>query len=971
MKTLKIFRIFAFTLLISNIIPGWSQNSPSSPLTWSIVASYTIPGKASGLAWDGTYIYFGIYGVNGDKIYKFDPSNGTNSLQCSGPFDDAYGLTYKSPNLVTIDQPTSSSQPSVALEFTMAGAQVSTLTLPNHYMSGIAWDNGTWWVCTYYPDPGTVYHLDATGATLSSFVPPANQPWDICTHGSDLWIADYYANMIYKVTSTGTVLESHASEGIKPSGIVYDGTYIWYCDGELGSNSTLYKVDPQGTGTPVIFLPETSHDYGTVTIGNAVTWNCQVQNTGTADLVINSIGIPSGEPITTTFVTPQTIPSGQSTVVPLIYTPVAPVPLNTQVTINSSDPITPTVNVTLTGNGVYNGPHIYLSETSHDWEERRQNAYSRWYLPVTNDGSQTLTISGITISDPHFLLDESVTFPLTVPSLETIQIGVWFHPGEGIAYQGILTITSNAAGQPTLDVTLYGTGVDTVYPAGTMLWSYMISGGSDNSPKAIKNILDITGDGVDDVIVCSEDNRVRCFNGNASVTADVLWTKEVYSGSVYSQNCLAIIKDIDNDGYRDVIVGTAWGDRSIIALSGKTGGQLWKHDTHEYGDGGWVYQVDVKFDYNNDGFPDVLASTGNDGNNTGPVRVYCLNGKTGQTIWSYNAGGPVFSVIGVADFTGDGKPDVVAGASNQQETAGRVYGLDGVDGAREWTYYPSGTSVWGLVQIDDINGDGKKDIAAGDFSGMIVLLNSATGGMIHSIDIGNVIILRLVEMGDVNNDGHPDILVAHSGTNGIMIDGFSCQIIWSKSLADKSWCVANIRDITWDGKHDAIIGTLFQNNRVYFMDGIDGTFIYNQPFPSAVDAINSIPDIVGDTTMEMVAGGRDGELYCLSGGYDTTSTATGYLQGKLHNEEISVKIIPNPSNGIFKVQITCMNEEFLTFTLSDLQGKSSRELLKAQFPPGIHEVNMDVRDGRTNGFYVIEILYSSGSIREKIILTDL
>ena len=149
MKTLKIFRIFALTLLISNIIPGWSQNSPSSPLTWSIVASYTIPGKASGLAWDGTYIYFGIYGVNGDKIYKFDPSNGTNSLQCSGPFDDAYGLTYKSPNLVTIDQPTSSSQPSVALEFTMAGAQVSTLTLPNHYMSGIAWDNGTWWVCTY------------------------------------------------------------------------------------------------------------------------------------------------------------------------------------------------------------------------------------------------------------------------------------------------------------------------------------------------------------------------------------------------------------------------------------------------------------------------------------------------------------------------------------------------------------------------------------------------------------------------------------------------------------------------------------------------------------------------------------------------------------------------------------------------------------------------------------------------------
>jgi hypothetical protein len=237
MEKLRILKLTAVGLLVMNIIVGWSQNNTSAPLTWSIVASYTIPGKASGLAWDGSYIYFGIYGVNGDKIYKFDPSNGTNVLQCSGPFGDAFGLTYKSPNLVTIDQPSNSSQAANALEFNMAGAQVSTLALPDHYMSGIAWDNGSWWVCTYYPDPGKVYNLSTSGAVLSFFIPPANQPWDICKQGSDLWIADYYAYMLYKVTTTGALLESHASQGIKPSGIVYDGTYLWYCDGELGSNS--------------------------------------------------------------------------------------------------------------------------------------------------------------------------------------------------------------------------------------------------------------------------------------------------------------------------------------------------------------------------------------------------------------------------------------------------------------------------------------------------------------------------------------------------------------------------------------------------------------------------------------------------------------------------------------------------------------------------------------------------------------
>ena len=74
---------------------------PDTPLNtafWSIVASYTIPGKASGLAWDGTYIYFGIYGLNGNNVYRFNPADGTSALQCTGPFDDAFGLTFKGPD---------------------------------------------------------------------------------------------------------------------------------------------------------------------------------------------------------------------------------------------------------------------------------------------------------------------------------------------------------------------------------------------------------------------------------------------------------------------------------------------------------------------------------------------------------------------------------------------------------------------------------------------------------------------------------------------------------------------------------------------------------------------------------------------------------------------------------------------------------------------------------------------------------
>lgn len=891
------------------------------PTTWSIVASYSIPGKASGLAWDGTYIYFGIYGSNGDQIYKFNPANGSTVLQCTGTFGDSYGLTYKAPNLVNTDHVTSTSVPATAIEFNMSGTTVSTLNLPDHYMSGIAYDAGNYWVCTYYPDPGVVYKINSSGTVLSQFTPPNNQPWDICVHGSDLWIADYWGDMLYKVTNTGTVLESHASESTDPAGIVWDGTYLWYCDGPLGGNSTLYKVNLSGTGTPAITVPVTSHSYGNVIIGNSSTWNCQVQNTGTANLTITNISIPPSEPITTTFTTPAVLVPGGSVNVPLIYTPVAAVPLNTQVTIYSTDPLDPTVPVTLTGQGVYNGPHIYLPSTSHDWGDRRAGAYSRWYLPVTNDGSTVLTISGLNMNDPHFIVDESVVLPMTVPSNGTAQIGIWFHPEEGVNYTGILTIVSDAVGQSSLDVSLEGIGVESKYPIGTPLWNYTITGGYDNSPKAIVPIQDITGDGVEDVLVGSEDDYIRCFNGNASGTGDVLWATEIYAGYTYSQKCMTTIDDINNDGYRDVIVGTAGGDRSITAYSGKTGLLIWKHDTHEYGGGGWVYQVDARYDYNNDGKPDVLGCTGNDGSNTGPVRVYCLNGLTGISIWERPNpdSGPLFSVIGVEDFTGDGKPDVLAGGSNQQENAARLFGINGANGSISWTNYPSGTSTWGLMQLDDINNDGKKDVAAGGFGGQVVLINSVSGANLHYLNTGSFIINRLQDMGDVNKDGYRDILVAHSSPKGIIINGFNGQYIWQVPLADQSSNVANIGDVSWDGYNDAIIGTLYQTNYAYFLDGSDGATLASTPVPSPVDAINAIPDIVGDESKEMVLGGRNGLVACLSGGYDTSTVSVSPAQDIVRQNIVTV--FPNPVNDQLNIRVNLDQQAFVKLELFDFSGR--------------------------------------------------
>lgn len=408
------------------------------------------------------------------------------------------------------------------------------------------------------------------------------------------------------------------------------------------------------------------------------------------------------------------------------------------------------------------------------------------------------------------------------------------------------------------------------YPIGTIIWQYYITGGSDNSVKAIAPIEDINADGKIDVIVCSEEYNVRCFSGGAIGTGSVIWTRYIYSGSLNYQNELAIIPDINNDGYDDVIVGTPWGSRSIIAISGLNGDIIWTHDTHEYGGGGWIYQVDCKYDYNNDGVIDVLAATGDDSSNTGPNRVYCLNGLNGNSIWESPLGGPGFSVIGVEDFTGDGKPDVVAGSSNEGETTGYVKGISGANGAMLWSFTASGSSVWALEQTDDLNGDGIKDVIAGSFNGHIYGLSATNGNQQYSTFIGSVIIQRFAKLTDVNSDGHPDFVPEHSTSHTTQaIDGQTGGILWNRDVADQPWRAARTPDISGDNKDDVLIGTLYNSNYCYFLNGVDGTDLVTPiPYGEAVDGLNAIPDVVNDGSWEMVAGGRNGKLTCFSGGLD-------------------------------------------------------------------------------------------------------
>ena len=242
--------------------------------------------------------------------------------------------------LWTTDHPGGSSTPAVAMKLDWNGNVIDSVDLPDHYMSGIAWDDGAIWTSRYYPDPGHLYRTDLGGEVLVEFDGPDDQPWDLAMHGDTLWIADYWGDRLYQLdAATGAVLDDHASEGVDPAGIVWDGTHLWYVDN--GTNydfDILYKVDLEGGGTPAIDIPDAAHDFGNTTIGTTATWDININNTGNATLTISQVDVTNVD-ISCTTSLPMSIAAGQSGHLGIDYAPSSFGAIQAQALVHSNDPV--------------------------------------------------------------------------------------------------------------------------------------------------------------------------------------------------------------------------------------------------------------------------------------------------------------------------------------------------------------------------------------------------------------------------------------------------------------------------------------------------------------------------------------------------------------------------------------------------------------------------------------------------------
>ena len=232
-----------------------------------------------------------------------------------------------------------------------------------------------------------------------------------------------------------------------PTFSVGDGTFGYgsYTSASLVANSA---ANPQVTVQPATL------DFGTVTVGQTSNQGLTITNNGTARLAISSITTSNYCFSIGNY--SSTLNPSQSTNVTITFAPNAAMPYQATLTIVADDPVNPSLQVALNGQGVL-APQatIQVVPSSLDFGSVEIGKTLTQTLQIQNIGNQTLTITSVSSSNNRFV-PGATSFNVAAGQAYTLEVD--FSPnGEGTV-NGYLQIQSNAANNANYQVNLTGYG---------------------------------------------------------------------------------------------------------------------------------------------------------------------------------------------------------------------------------------------------------------------------------------------------------------------------------------------------------------------------------------------------------------------------------------------------------------------------------------------------------------------------------
>ncbi len=269
---------------------------------------------------------------------------------------------------------------------------------------------------------------------------------------------------------------------------------------------------------------------------------------------------------------------------------------------------------------------------------------------------------------------------------------------------------------------------------------------------------DIDGDGNPDVLSASAKDEGLFWYRYPD------WTKHKIADGSFTTDMK--VADLDGNGYQDVIIPDK--NRLIIFKNPLAQGGNPETDPWEVVQVGAVGAHDVRVcDVNNNGTLDLITrqQSGFNYNAGNCIRIWT---QKSPTEWAHHAFDcPHGEGLGIADFDGDGYPDVAIG--------GRWYRNPGADNQAEWTehfYMPETyfethwTNGDVVVGIGDFNGDGRPDIVLSPAEGSGILAwyeapeDPTQPNWTEHIMETELDHAHGIAVGDLDKDGMPDLVVA-------------------------------------------------------------------------------------------------------------------------------------------------------------------------------------------------------------------
>lgn len=266
---------------------------------------------------------------------------------------------------------------------------------------------------------------------------------------------------------------------------------------------------------------------------------------------------------------------------------------------------------------------------------------------------------------------------------------------------------------------------------------------------------DLNKDGIDELYAAKSWSSVDAYDASSNTK---LWTYSSFD------NDEIILADVTGDAIPELLLGDGqWGQ--IKALDLADAKELWTLENPNHGVTG-LFAGDL------DGDGELEVAWGGGYSSSGQDNYFVHDIKTKAREWSSKDLDPPFEAYDLVDLDNDGTEEVVFASttSNSSYDAGVTFAYDLTSGKKLWDSNSTGAyaSTWqGVRALAYVNADSDSqlEVVVGTstyYNGTLHVLDGKTGQLQYTYTDQTAQVFRVLEVSDINADGKQEILALTS-----------------------------------------------------------------------------------------------------------------------------------------------------------------------------------------------------------------